>query len=457
MDFNLAGVSAFAFMACLLLLGVVLRARLRFIQNLLIPASLLGGLIGFIMMNAGITFGFDAGDFTAFAFHFFTISFMSLCLTGSDGPTAQAERAGLFGGSMWMAVVWTISFALQGLIGLILILSLNGVNLTAISPYLGIIVSAGFTQGPGQALAVGSLWESSFAITDAIQIGVIFASLGFLVTFAIGVPVARLILRDATNEIDRDVLTGLITPEHRQLASRHVTHPSNVETMAYHIGLLGLVYMVTYQYMLFMRDLTADVMLGSMQVSVFFTDSLLFVHGLVIAILTRLVIEKFGWSRHLDASSQKVITGTSVDFMIVGTLLSIQFSVLSDYLLPIVVVTTIVTLGTLALCFGFTDRRDPDGLKRSLTIFGCCCGSSGTGLLLLRLVDPHFETPIAKELAVFNILIIFTSAPLTMIMMPTLPAFGLAMTVAVFGATILVGALYMTVALRKRRRLLHIK
>ena len=78
------GIIAFAFLAALMVAGVILRAKFLFLQKALVPASLLGGGLGFCLVSLDWALGFRPEDFTAFAFHFFTLSFMSLVLTGRD-------------------------------------------------------------------------------------------------------------------------------------------------------------------------------------------------------------------------------------------------------------------------------------------------------------------------------------------------------------------------------------
>jgi hypothetical protein len=41
--------------------------------------------------------------------------------------------------------------------------------------------------------------------------------------------------------------------------------------------------------------------------------------------------------------------------------------------------------------------------ERILAIFGTVTGTTSTGLLLLKIVDPKLETPVAKELALMNL------------------------------------------------------
>ena len=74
------------------------------------------------------------------------------------------------------------------------------------------------------------------------------------------------------------------------------------------------------------------------------------------------------------------------------------------------------------LCLGAGYRLKRFGMERGLTSFGCCCGSTGTGILLLRILDPQLSSPVAKELAFFNIAIVFLSFHILGLMAPILPS-----------------------------------
>ena len=80
-------------------------------------------------------------------------------------------------------------------------------------------------------------------------------------------------------------------------------------------------------------------------------------------------------------------------------------------------------------------------IERAVTVFGCCCGSTGSGLLLLRILDPDLSTPIAKELAFFNIAILFLGFHVLTVMAPVLPSFGLLTICVVYSGTFVVGAI----------------
>jgi ESS family glutamate:Na+ symporter len=127
--------------------------------------------------------------------------------------------------------------------------------------------------------------------------------------------------------------------------------------------------------------------------------------------------------------------------MVVATMMSIQFGLLITFLVPIVLVCVAVSLGTALMCFLLGRQLQHLGIERALTIFGCCCGSTGTGLLLLRIVDPDFSTPIAKELAFFNIAILIAGFHILTLMAPILPSYDISTIVSVYAATLIAGGI----------------
>ena len=101
--FDMSLLIAFGFLSLLLLLGVLLRAKIKFLQNFMVPACLTGGVIGFFILN---TTGFPQVQpelYPALAYHFFTISFVCIGLRGMskvDQSKGSATRE-MVRGSIW--------------------------------------------------------------------------------------------------------------------------------------------------------------------------------------------------------------------------------------------------------------------------------------------------------------------------------------------------------------------
>lgn len=432
------GVIAFAFLATMILFGTILRARISFLQTNLVPASLIGGILGFILISADLSLGLKNTDFTAFAFHFFTLSFMSLVLTGSDkgSETKVAE------GGLWLSIIWVMSLVLQAMVGLAAILIYNEMSGGQLSHFLGIIVTHGFTQGPGQALALGNIWQTEMGIAHAIDFGLTYASIGFFVAFVVGIPIARRAIRLGLNHnqsarIDDEFLKGIM--QTHLSSGKQITHPANVDSLAYHIAILGLAYIITDQYLLYLNPIITAHPINGINFGHIFSHNLFFIHGLIVCLVMRSFMDRFGYGHLIDNESQRRITGSSVDLMVVGTLMSVGFGFLSEFAVPILLVAISAAVVTAALCFGFGKKLRSFGPERALTAYGCCCGSTGSGLLLLRIIDPNLSTPVAKELAFFNIAILVLSAHILMLMAPILPSYDLMTICIVYVATFALG------------------
>ena len=427
------GILSFAFLAALLVFGTLIRANVRFFQTNLVPASLIGGTLGFGLIALDWAMGFKAADFTAFAFHFFTLSFMSLVLTSRAQPIAGQQPVAL--GGLWLSLIWVICLVLQALVGLAAISAYNTIASEPLSGFLGLIATHGFTQGPGQALALGDLWTTAYNIQHAVDFGLIYASLGFVAAFAVGVPMARWILKKNLHSgrggsLDQDFERGLYSGDAAPASGKLITHSANVDSFAFHIGLLGCAYLITDQYLKLVHPFVAGTHFENI-----FSYNLFFFHGLMICVGLRALLDRFSLGQFVDDETQKRITGSSVDLMVTASLLSINFALLTQFWQPILLVASLVTLVTAALCFTAGLRLKTLGAERGLTIFGCCCGSTGSGILLLRILDPNLASSVAKELAFFNIAILFLSFHILAIMAPILPSIPLIWIILIYLAT----------------------
>lgn len=451
------GVIAFAMLAALLVLGATLRRKIGWLQRSLVPSSIIGGAIGLVLLSLGALPGYGPSDFTALTFHFFTLGFMSLCLTGS-GKGEKKQGRSLIVGGLWLTLIWTVSLGGQGIIGYGLIEAYNSILSQDVSPMLGAMSTHGFTQGPGQALTYGTLWEKNFGLEHAIQVGIIYASLGFLVAFALGVPLAKWVIRQriARGEINKSQLSqsflnGFYGTQERPESGRMVTHPANLDSMAWHLGLLGIAYVLTHLWLMATRDFAASLELGGIQLGVLFDHNVFFMHGLVICTLLRRLMDYCGLGNLIDDGTMQTITSGSVDIMVVGSLMSVQFAVLKTLFVPIVLVTVVISIFTLVLCVGVSRLSGTHAYERAVTIFGCCCGSTGSGLLLLRILDPEFTTPVARELAFYNIAITVVNFHLLYLFAPVAPSLGSWTYLLAFGGTAALALLSIPFLLRLSR------
>ncbi|MGD8962232.1 MAG: hypothetical protein PVH43_06935 [Desulfobacterales bacterium] len=391
----------FGWLACMLIAGVVLRARISILQRFLFPSCLIGGIIGLILIHTPLI-NIAVFDLETFAYHFFNISFISVGLTydQKNKNTSYSDKR-YIKGPAWMALVQGSCFGLQAAVSglLVIIFSILGLKLF---PTFGFLVPLGFEEGPGQALSVGKVWEG-FGFAQAATLGLTFAAIGYFFAFFVGVPLVNWGIRkglaaNGTHDLSRDVLTGIISKERQApSAGRLALHTGNIDSMAFQAALVGLVYLVTYVFIKYVGMLipadAARILWG------FF-----FVFGLLFAVLIRMGIYKSGRVHLIDPGIQRRITGWSIDFLMVSTIMAIQLMVVWKYVLPITITSAINGCLTTLFVLFLGKRLLDYNLERTAAIYGAVTGTVSCGLLLLRIADPEFKTPVAIEIAVMNVL-----------------------------------------------------
>ncbi len=397
--FPFDGMLAFAFLSVLLLMGVGLRARVGFFQRFLVPSCLIGGVLGLVLMHTGVL-GIESATIEAVAYHFFNISFISVGLTRNDNGSEHQVNKQMIKGPAWMALMQGLTFPMQAVLGglLVILLGWFGVQLF---PTFGFLVPLGFNEGPGQALSIGKVWEGA-GFADAATIGLTFAAVGYFFAFFVGVPLVNQGIRRGRatfgpRQLPREFLTGILNRQGTaESAGRLTIHSGNADTLAFQSALVGGVYGITYGIIQFLGGfLPADV---ARMLWGFF-----FFFGLGVALVVKLAMQRLKIQYLADAGVQRRITGFSVDFLIVATVAAIELKIVWDYLLPISLIALVNGVMTTALVVYFGRRLSAYSLERTAAIYGVVTGTVSCGLLLLRIVDPDFKTPVAYELAVMNV------------------------------------------------------
>jgi ESS family glutamate:Na+ symporter len=92
-----------------------------------------------------------------------------------------------------------------------------------------------------------------------------------------------------------------------------------------------------------------------------------------------------------------------VDFLIVATVTAIQVPVLRHYILPVALFAVVNGAATTAVVVVLGRRSGAYPLERIAAMFGTVTGTVSCGLLLLRIADPEFRTPVALDIGVMNV------------------------------------------------------
>lgn len=397
---------AFCITAALLLVGTFLRAVVPLFQRFLIPAALIGGILGFSLMASG-WLDISEDTFAIMFYHLFNLGAISIALTDNSGNAKGAGKK-VFKGAVKVALMWTAILAVQSLIGAGVIWGWNGVNGSDYYEGLGFLSGIGFAQGGGQALSIGIIWESEFNIANAISLGLTFSAIGYFISFLAGVPIVNWgvrkgLTKTAPTKLPKEIITGIYDKDNQPETGKQSTHPASVDAFAFHMAAILALYGLCYIIVQLLQPILPPT-LAKM------AFAFIFLIGLIVALFTKILLRKLGLSYLINPDTQTRISGTLIDFLFIPTMMAIQISVVWEFIVPILAITLLSLGFTLAFVFYFRKKMPLDfDFERAIAVYGGTTGTVATSFILLKMMDPNFKTPIAMELVLYNFIAIATT------------------------------------------------
>ena len=405
-----------------LLLGALLRARVRVLQKYLIPSSIIGGALLLLFYNyAAPLFGLDSSFLGDLVYHLLNVSFIAMALRIPEEGGRKSRRAI---GANVIAVV--AQYGLQCLLPLIAVAVLIATAMPDLFPAIALSLPLGFELGPGQAYSMSLPWVE-MGFEGATSVGLAMAAIGFIVGSVGGVILINIGIRkgwvskeDAAKLEHGGVRSGFIPRSLQKEGARNTTEGESIDSLTYHLALILGTYLLSYGFLSLLGLLLG--MLGPLGDSLM--DSLWginFVFSMFCANIVRMVIIKAGVAHTVDNKTMNRINGLAVDFTVISSLGSISIAAVASYWLPVLI---LVAIGIFITCYilpWYCSRLYDDyQFKRMLIIFGTGTGTLPTGLSLLRVLDPDFETPVATDYVYASGIVFFTVIPI--ILCVNLPA-----------------------------------
>jgi ESS family glutamate:Na+ symporter len=368
------------------------------------PASVIGGIIGFILMNIpGFTeiTNVDAGMCNTIVGFFFTLSFISIGLTATpkeDGKSSGDTAKQMVKGSLGMGLLWGALYCFTPIVGFLCI-SLLGKPFNMPAEY-GALIQFAFCQGPGQSAAFGAQIEAAGAMPGAGQVAITYSVIGFLFAFLVGVPMAKIGLKKGLashpEKLSTSVLKGIYPPEQQtETCGKITTYNGNIDVLAFHMALVGLTFIITLyvQKLILMIPVSVVQTMGSMT----------FFVGLFVAYVVKWALGQLNLKQYHDDILQARITGCTTDFLIVGAFMAVQMAVIGKWLVPIILMCVVVGIFTLAVALFFGPRLGGTcDFERTLGLWGCLTGTCPSGVALIRIVDPNLRTTASTEMGAMN-------------------------------------------------------
>lgn len=396
-----------------LLFANFLRQHSPVVKNSLMPVAVLAGFLVLALKYICRGFGFDFINnnlYETIVYHAIALGFIAMTLRTTDDAKEDAVKfTGLRSGAIIVS-----SYLVQGIVGLAVTIGLALTVMPNLFPAAGLLLPMGFGQGPGQANNVGTTYEMA-GLAGGRSFGLAIAACGYVIACTIGVVILN-VLR----------YRGKLTPRGEARAEEvsvsyfqgedELPVSDSIDRLSIQLSLVFVVYLLTYAVTVGLTTFMTSIGVGDMLNSILWGFN--FIIASVVAILVRIFFKqgtekKFIKKQYQNNYLLNRISGFFFDVMIVCGIASIDVEDLHGLFVPFVLMVTLGGVFTWiwlsVVCKHVYKEYYYEGL---LSMFGMLTGTIGSGVLLLREMDPNYETPAANNLVVGSSFGILFGAPM---------------------------------------------
>ena len=362
----------------LLLLGKLMRVKIKFIQKLFIPPSLLAGFIGLALGPHGFDVlpissqtGTYAGILIAFIF-------------GALPLTSQKTKGNQEIGAMWVysQTGMLLQWAFGGLLGL-LVLS----QFWPLSPAFGITMPSGYCGGHGTAAAIGQAF-GQLGQDEILTLAMTAATFGIVASVILGLIFVKWGTKNKHTayladykDLPSELRTGLLPQEKRESMGESTCSSISIDSLTFNLAIISAIALGGYG----ISKLAAYYMPG-FELPVF---SCAFVAGIII----KKMLDKTRASESICPQTVGHISGTMTDYLVAFGIASIKLSVVLEYIVPLAILLLSGLAVTLIYVF-FMGRKlmKECWFEKALFTWGWFTGTMAMGIALLRVVDPKMKS-----------------------------------------------------------------
>lgn len=394
----MTAVMSFCAICLLLVTGKIIRSVFPVFQKLYLPASVIGGVVGLLVINL---FGayLSAEWFSAF------VKIPSFLI--------NIVFAGLFLGSAQTALkkIWHLT-ASQFCFGQIIawgqyVVGL-GLTLFLLSPLFGIpnafgnLLEIGFEGGHGTVGGLAPIFQE-YGWTEGADLGYTIATSGMIFGIIIGIIIINIGVRKGLvsrirtfSDKDKFEQLGIYRQNQQPSAGKQTTSSDSINSLALHTAMIGIAIFIGYGIKTLLT-LGENAVLGEIAGFKIMQGLPLFPLCMIGGLLLQWFLRKKRIDFLIDHNQIQLLIGAALDFLIVAGIASIRFEFIIAYWIPLfILILGGLIWNTFTVLYIGPRIFDEAWFERSIAEFGQSSGVTATGLMLLHTVDPENET-IATE------------------------------------------------------------
>lgn len=417
---------ALIFVAVLLIVGVVLRHRLPLFRWLFIPASVVAGFVGLLVVQLGLRIGDGWVDWTAVSQELsswpgwlIAVVFAGMLLERKPVSAKDSFiRVGRQGLMVWIIVLGQTAI---GLLATWLLVQ----NFYDVPNSFGMLIETGFAGGHGTAAAMGEVFaHPSVQLVGGKDLGMLMATGGLVYGIVTGILWINVGVRrgwvskktitasdfDSATDKRLQASNSQLIPIGYCRIDKETIDPLlfQVLLMACAVG-IGMAMQTLVMSLAEMIDgmiETASVDAAQAQLAKRLTvssivDFPLFIYTLFGGLLTRKILALFGQDDRIDNETISRLSSMAMDTLVVAAIASLNLQAVVAMAVPFSVLFVLGAVWT-AVCLLVISRwiLPPEHwFQLGLINYGMSTGTTATGFVLLRMVDPELESGAAEDYA----------------------------------------------------------
>lgn len=401
-----------------LLAANALKRTVKFIRNSLIPTSVLAGIMllivslvykaitGDSVFNTEFFGGNGMSKLELITYHTLALGFIATTFKGGKNKFTKQRTAEVFN----TGVTTVSTYLLQAVFGLGITIII-ALFVKDFFPAAGTLLPFGYGQGTGQALNYGNIYETDWGFVGGKSFGLTIAALGFLSASIGGVIHLNILKRkEGFSSLSE---TAVALRENQIQGSNEIPMNGSLDKLTVQIALIVLAYFLTHLAMFGLGKL-----LPGMKSVIYGFNFLL---GVLMASLMKLVMKGLNKSRvikrqYTNDFLMDRIGNTCFDIMVVAGIAAIDLTLIEQYWW-ILLILGVVGLVLTYFYNLFVAKTLFKGYQQQqfLAMFGMLTGTASTGIMLLREVDPDFESPASDNLVYQNFPAIVFGFPLMLL------------------------------------------
>lgn len=386
-------VTSFAGLSILLVIGKILRVKIKLLQRLYIPTSVIGGILGLIILQLFGNFipsGWTAG-WTELPGFLINIVFAALFLGVSIPSFSTIWKKSAPQLAYGQIVAWG-----QYFVGLLVVLTFLK-PLFNISDVFGVIIPVGFEGGHGTASGLKGTFKTHNWV-EGTDYCLTSATVGVITAIIVGIVLINWAARKGytkklkpLTKLEKGEWGGFYSADQQPIAGRQTVSADSIDSLALHLAIIGVAVLIGYgfkQGMLGIESLSPGLSKSKI-LQGFPLFPLCMLGGLIVQI----IVSKFRKVSPIDHSLMQRLSGTALDFLVVSAISTIRLEVIAKDLLPFLIIVVAGVLWNIFCVTWLAKRSLPNfWFERAIAEMGQSMGVTATGLLLLRAVDPESET-----------------------------------------------------------------